>query len=140
LRVDQAPESWLRTIPVIYKVCIDIPIEAYVSVGVPISRDRRVGPFFAALRAMPGWRVWLHGARPESLLDGDIVAANNPVHQHAGLVEAGVVNTVINLPGPTSARKYGVYAPSGSNDLWQVPRLLFESILGIECYARWVGR
>jgi hypothetical protein len=62
---------------------------------------------------MPGWRVWLHGAKPDSLMGGDIVAANNLVHQHAGVVETSAVDRVINLPGPTSARRYGVYEPCG---------------------------
>jgi hypothetical protein len=27
-----------------------------------------------------------------------------------------------------------------ANNMMEVPRLLFESVSGIECYARWVGR
>jgi hypothetical protein len=72
------------------------------------------------------------------LLEGDIVAAANPDHQHAGIVEKGKlgINWVINLPGPTAARKYRVFKPSGRNDLVSVPRLLFESFLGIDWIAR----
>jgi hypothetical protein len=137
--VADVPAKALRTIRVSYRVCIDIPIEAYRMAGVPISNSRWIPTFFTALRAMPGWQVWLNGARPPSLLDGDIVSANNAAHQHAGIVETGIFDSVINLPGPTSARRYGVYAPSGLNDMVSVPRILFESVLGIECYARWVG-
>lgn len=143
LRIDQVPSSWLQTIRVSYKVCIDIPIESYRAVGVPIPHSpatRNISTFFALLKAVPGWRSWMHGSKPDSLLDGDIVAANNNVHQHAGIVDAGFIDSVINLPGPTSRRKYRIFTPSGRNDMTSVGRLLFESVLGIECYARWVGR
>jgi hypothetical protein len=141
LTVGDVPDSLLRTIPVTYRVCIDIPIESYATIGVPIARSRWIPTFFATLQALPGWQVWLHGNHPPALLDGDIVAANNPVHQHAGIVETGVVyDSVINLPGPTSARRYGMYSPSGYNDMAKVPRFLFEQVLGIECYARWTGK
>ena len=85
---------------------------------------------------MTGWQVWDHGRRPSTLLDGDIVAASNPDHQHAGIVSTGIVDSVINLPGPTSARKYGMFEPSGLNDVRSVPRVLFEAVLGIDFFAR----
>lgn len=137
LTTDGCPSVLTSGIDVAYKVCIDVPIESYVAASVPVSRSRWIPTFFGELKRMPGWRVWDHGARPATLLDGDIVAASNPVHQHAGIVSTGLVyDGVINLPGPTSARRYGMYSPSGLNDMVEVPRALFEAVLGIEYFAR----
>lgn len=130
------PSYLRRTVDVTYKVCIDIPIESYRAAGIPISTTRWIPTFFSELRRMPGWRVW-HGHRPSTLLDGDIVAASNPDHQHAGIVSTGrFYDGVINLPGPTAARAFGVFKPSGLNDMVEVPRVLFESYLGIDYVAR----
>ena len=85
---------------------------------------------------MAGWRVWTGGRQPPTLLDGDIVAASNAAHQHAGIVEEGMMNWVINLPGPTSHRRYGFYDQNGLNDIVSVPRSLFEAVLGIDYVAR----
>jgi len=139
--IDKIDASKLMTIDVSYKVCIDIPLESYKAAGVPVPNSRWIPTVFAQLKAIPGWRVWMHGERPDSLLDGDIVAAANPNHQHAGIVETGTVyNSVINIPGPTAVQKYGRYLPSGKNDMWSVPRVLFELVLSIDLYARWTTR
>jgi hypothetical protein len=136
--INDVPAAQLKTIQVAYKVCIDIPLESYKAVGVPVPHTRWIPSFFAALKAIKGWKVWSHGQHPDGLLDGDIVAAANAAHQHAGIVETGFVfDSVINLPGPTSSQKYHMYNPSGTNDMVTVPRVLFESVLGIEFYARW---
>jgi hypothetical protein len=136
-QTDSCPSFLTSTIDVAYKVCIDVPIESYRAAGVPVSTNRWIPTFFRELKHIPGWRVWDHGARPATLLDGDIVAAMNPSHQHAGIVSTGtLMDGVVNLPGPTSARRYGVYTPSGLNDMVTVPRILFEAVLGIEFYAR----
>lgn len=59
----------------------------------------------------------------------------------AAIVETGIVyDSIINIPGPTSARRYGLHRPSGLNDIRKVPRHLFEAILGIDRVARWLGR
>ena len=84
----------------------------------------------------PNWTVWKKPAQPDSFLDGDIVAADNAEHQHAGMIDTGIVNSVINLPGPTSARKFHLFNPSGKNDMITVPRMVFEGYLGIEWVAR----
>lgn len=130
--------TWTQsTVDVSYKVCIDIPIESYQAAGVRMPTTRRIPSFFGALRHKPGWRVWDHGHRPSTLLDGDIVAARNERHQHAGIVSTGrIFDGIINLPGPTSSRHYGVFRPSGLNDIVSVPRALFESFLGIDLFAR----
>jgi hypothetical protein len=139
LTTDQAPSWSIKTIDVTYKVCIDIPIESYRAAHVPISKQRWIPGFFNELKHLPGWRVWDHGNHPETLMDGDIVAAQNASHQHAGIVKTGYVyDSVINLPGPTSARRYGSFSPSGLNDIRSVARSLFELVLGIDCYARWI--
>jgi|HubBroStandDraft_1064217.scaffolds.fasta_scaffold01101_7 hypothetical protein len=139
LSIDQVPDSWLSTIDVTYKVCIDVPIESYQAAHVPISRDRRIPYFFDELKRMPGWRIWDGGDKPPSLMDGDIVAANNHEHGHAGIVETGVIyDSVINLPGPTSSRRFLAFSPSGSNDMVSVPRAAFEGYLSIDVYARWI--
>lgn len=138
LSIDDAPDWALQTINVVYKVCIDIPIESYHAARVKVSSQRIITNFFRELKHIPGWRVWDGGAKPEKLLDGDVVAANNPVHQHAGIVKAGTVyDSVINLPGPTSARKYHVFTPSGRNDMVEVPFALFDEVLHVDLYARW---
>jgi hypothetical protein len=112
---------------VLYKVCIDIPIEAYRAAGVPIFTNRWIPGFFGALARMPGWHVWSHGRRPSTLLDGDIVAASNPDHQHAGIVATGLVyDSIINLPGPTAARRYGMYEPSGQRHGHRATRAVRE--------------
>jgi hypothetical protein len=139
LSIDQVPDSWLSTIDVTYKVCIDVPIESYQAAHVPISSNRWIPNFFNELKRIPGWRVWDGGEKPPSLMDGDIVSANNPEHQHAGIVETGVVyDSVINLPGPTSSRNYMAFTPSGNNDMVSVSRVAFERILKIDVYARWI--
>ena len=84
----------------------------------------------------PNWTVWKKPAAPPQLLDGDIVAADNAEHGHAGIVDTGLINNVINLPGPTSLRKFHLFNPSGTNDMVSVPRLLFESYLSIDWVAR----
>jgi hypothetical protein len=121
---------------VAYKVCIDLPIEAYQAAGVPISTSRWIPTFFSELKALSNWRVWGKGKSPSSLLAGDIVAASNPDHQHAGIVDPGLLDNVINLPGPTAARKFHVFNPSGLNDIVSVPRALFELFLNIDFVAR----
>ena len=136
MTIDACPNSQKRDVNVEYKVCIDIPIESYRAAGVSISTSRWIPTFFSNLAHMPGWRVWSHGRRPAILLSGDIVAASNADHQHAGIVDSGLINWVINLPGPTSHRKYGLYDPNELNDMVAVPRLLFEAVLGIDYVAR----
>jgi hypothetical protein len=138
--IDSVPAALLRTIDVSYKVCIDIPIEAYKAARVPISTSRWIPTFFRQLKAKSGWRVWDAGKQPATLMDGDIVAASNSQHQHAGIVQTGLaIDSVINLPGPTAARKYHVFSPSGVNDIVSVPRILFEKVLRIDLVARWIG-
>lgn len=139
MSINTVPEGLLRTINVSYKVCIDIPIESYKAAGIPISHSRWIPTFFNQLKHKPSWKVWDSGSRPASLMDGDIVAASNPKHQHAGIVKTGLVDSVINLAGPTSARRYGMFRPSGLNDIVSVPRLLFEAVLSIDLFARWIG-
>ena len=137
--IDMVPASLLKTVKVTYKVCIDVPIESYRAAHVPISHNRWIPAFFTEMKHRAGWRVWTGGKRPPTLMDGDIVAASNPQHQHAGIVTTGVYDAVINLPGPTSARRYGAFRPSGLNDMVTVPRVLFEAVLSIDCFARWIG-
>ncbi|HXI60040.1 MAG TPA: hypothetical protein VNO55_28430 [Polyangia bacterium] len=133
------PDWMVSTINVIYRVCIDIPIMSYTAAKIPVSTNRWIPSFFAELKRISGWKVWDGGAKPDTLMDGDIVAARNTSHQHAGLVETGWAwDNVINLPGPTSAMKYGVYYPSYHNDIRSIPRSLFEAVIGIDLYARWI--
>jgi hypothetical protein len=134
------PDWMVTTINVMYKVCIDIPIESYIAAGVPICRTRWIPTFFATLKHMPGWKVWSGKGQLPTLMDGDIVAACNKEHQHAGIVETGIIDSIINIPGPTSQRRYGLLRPSGRNDICSVPRVLFEAILGIDRVARWIGK
>jgi hypothetical protein len=133
---DTCSPSDQSVINVQYKVCIDIPIESYKAAGANVSTSRWIPTFFAELRAKPNWTVWKGPSAPVALLDGDIVAASNPDHQHAGIVDTGLFNSVINLPGPSAARKFLVFKPSGKNDMVSVPRVLFESFLGIDWIAR----
>jgi hypothetical protein len=137
-----APEgmpSWaLREIDVVYKVCIDIPIESYVAAGIPVCRTRWIPTFFGTLKGMPGWKAWEGKQNLPELMDGDIVAACNQQHQHAGIVDTGIYDSVINIPGPTSQRRYGMFRPSSFNDICSVPRMLFEAVLGIDRVARWI--
>ena len=133
---DTCPASDQSATKVVYKVCIDVPIEAYQAAGISISTNRWIPTFFRELQKNPNWTVWKSPAQPANLLDGDIVAADNAEHGHAGIVSTGLLDSVINLPGPTAARKYKVYFPSGKNDIKSVPRLLFESFLGIDWVAR----
>ena len=136
---DLAPAWSLETIEVIYRVCIDIPIDAYVKAKVPVSKNRWIPNFFKELKRMPGWRVWEGSGRSPIVMDGDIVAAKNAQHQHAGMVKTGWAwDSIINIPGPTSARRYGVFTPSGRNDIVSVPRAVFEGLLGIDVVARWI--
>jgi hypothetical protein len=137
---DTVPVGLLRKIDVTYKVCIDIPIEAYKAAHVPVSTSRWIPTFFTQLKGKQGWRVWDAGKQPSDLMDGDIVAASNPQHQHAGIVQTGLIDSVINLPGPTAARKYHMFSPSGMNDIVSVPRILFEKVLRIDFVARWIGK
>ncbi len=136
--IDMTPAATLRTIDVTYKVCIDVPIEAYKAARVPIPTSRWIPTFFAHLKSKQGWRVWETGRQPPELMDGDIVAASNPRHQHAGIVQKGLIDNVINLPGPTAARKYHLFFPSGTNDIVSVPRILFEAVLRVDFVARWI--
>src|SRR4051794_7971091 len=139
--IDTFPDGVLRTINVTYKVCIDIPIESYKAAHIPISHSRWIPTFFNELKHKKGWRVWDHGRRPPSLMDGDVVAASNAQHQHACIVAAGMAyDSVINLPGPSAARRYGMFRPSGLNDMVSVPRMLFEAVLHIDFFARWLGQ
>lgn len=140
LSIDMVPAGLLQTVNVTYKVCIDVPIEAYVAAHVPVSRSRWIPTFFTQLKSKAGWRVWEHGRQPPHLMDGDIVAASNSKHQHAGIIQTGLVDSVINLPGPTAARKYQMFAPSGIKDIVSVPRILFQHFLRIDLVARWVGK
>jgi hypothetical protein len=134
---DTCSPSDQSVIDVQYKVCIDIPIESYKAAGANVSTSRWIPTFFSEIRAKPNWTVWKAPSAPAELLDGDVVAASNPDHQHAGIVETGLVyNSVINLPGPSAARKFHVFNPSGKNDMVSVPRVLFESFLGIDWIAR----
>lgn len=133
------PSGVLKTVDVTYKVCIDIPIESYRAAHIQISHNRWIPAFFNDMKHRPGWRVWDGGKRPPSLMDRDIVAASNPNHQHAGIVETGIYDNVINLPGPTSSRRYGMFRPSGLNDMVSVSRVLFEAVLRIDFFARWIG-
>jgi hypothetical protein len=132
------PTADQSTIQVDYKVCIDIPIESYNAAGLKIPSSRWIPTFFGSLRSNKNWTVWKAPAQPKHFLAGDIVAAANAKHQHAGIVERGFLGVpiVINLPGPSASRKYGVFKPSGLNDLVSVPKVLFESFLGIDWIAR----
>jgi hypothetical protein len=121
-------------------MCIDIPIESYIAASVPITKIRWIPTFFANLKHMKDWKVWEGAGNLPKLMDGDIVAACNSQHQHAGIVETGLFDGVINIPGPTSSRRYGLHRPSGLNDICSVPRVLFEGILGIDRVARWTGK
>ena len=132
----QCSPSNQSLIEVQYKVCIDIPIESYKAAGANVSTNRWIPTFFGELSKKQNWTVWKKPAAPSQLLDGDIVAAANPDHQHAGMVDTGIVDSVINLPGPTSARKFYAFNPSGKNDMVSVPRILFESFLSIDWIAR----
>jgi hypothetical protein len=133
---DSCPPGDQSMIKVQYKVCIDIPIEAYKAAGANVSTSRWIPTFFSELSKKPNWTVWKKPLAPSQLLDGDIVAASNPDHQHAGIVSTGTVDQVINLPGPTAARKFHVFNPSGKNDIVTVPRFLFEVFLAIDWIAR----
>jgi len=133
---DHCPPSDQSMIKVQYKVCIDIPIESYKAAGANVSTSRWIPTFFGELSKKPNWTVWKKPAAPSQLLDGDIVAADNPDHQHAGMVDTGILDFVINLPGPTSSRKFHLFNPSGKNDMVSVPRVLFESYLSIDWIAR----
>lgn len=138
--VDSVPSGLLRTIDVTYKVCIDVAIESYKAAKVPVSHSRWIPAFFGELKHKKGWVVWDGGRQPDTLMDGDVVAASNPKHQHAGIVKTGLVyDSVINLPGPTSSRRYGIFRPSGYNDMVSVPKTAFEAVLSIDLYARWIG-
>lgn len=132
---DHCPLSGQTMIKVQYKVCIDIPIESYKSAGANIPTSRWIPTFFGELRSKPNWTVWKKPAAPPQLLDGDIVAADNADHQHAGVADTGLIDFVINLPGPTSSRKFHLFNPSGKNDMVSVPRILFESYLSIDWVA-----
>lgn len=134
--IDHCPPKDQKTIKVQYKVCIDIPIESYRAAGANISTSRWIPTFFSEMSKKPNWTVWKKPAAPPQLLDGDIVAADNAEHGHAGIVDTGLINNVINLPGPTSSRKFHLFNPSGTNDMVSVPRLLFESYLSIDWVAR----
>jgi hypothetical protein len=138
LAAESMPAWALIEIDVVYKVCIDIPIESYIAAGIPISRTRWIPTFFGALKGMPGWKVWEGKQNLPKLMSGDIVAACNREHQHAGIVDAGIYDSVINIPGPTSRRRYGLLLPSALNDICSVPRMLFEAVLGIDRVARWI--
>ena len=139
LTTELVPDFMCETINVIYRVCIDIPIAAYTTAKIPVSKTRWIPTFFAELKHISGWKVWDGGAKPDTLMDGDIIAAKNSAHQHAGIVETGWAwDSVINLPGPSSAQKYGVYYPSYWNDIKSVPRSAFEALIGIDLYARWI--
>ena len=134
------PEWALTTINVTYKVCIDIPIESYKAARVPISSARWIPTFFKELKHIGAWRVWDGGGPPDFLVDGDVIAANNTEHQHAGIVETGMIyDSIINLPGPTSRQHFLAFYPSGRNDMTSVPRTLFEKYAGIDLYARWIA-
>jgi len=134
---DKCPASDQSAIKVRYKVCIDIPIEAYKAAKVSVSTSRWIPTFFGELQKRSDWTVWKAPARPAHLLDGDIVAAANKAHQHAGIVETGTLaDSVINLPGPSAAQKYKMFKPSGTNDMVSVPRVLFEAFLSIDWIAR----
>ncbi len=133
---DSCPPGDQSMIKVQYKVCIDIPVEAYKAAGANVSTSRWIPTFFGELSKKLNWTVWKKPHVPSQLLDGDIVAASNPDHQHAGIVSTGTVDSVINLPGPTAARKFHVFKPSGKNDLVSVPRFLFEAFLSIDWIAR----
>ena len=133
---DSCPASDQSMIKVQYKVCIDVPIESYKAAGANVSTSRWIPTFFGELKTKPNWTVWKAPAKPAQLLDGDIVAAANAAHQHAGIVDTGIINSVINLPGPTSARKFLLFHPSGTNDMKSVPRVLFESFLAIDWIAQ----
>jgi hypothetical protein len=134
--VDRCPPADQGTIKVQYKVCIDIPIESYKAAGANVSTSRWIPTFFGELSKKPNWTVWKKPAEPSELLAGDIVAADNAAHQHAGIVDAGFIDNVINLPGPTSSRKYHLFNPGGKNDMVSVPRMLFEAVLKIDWVAR----
>lgn len=134
---DTCPAKDQSNIDVSYKVCIDIPIEAYRAAGVSIPTSRWIPTFFGELSKKPDWTVWKKPARPAKLLAGDIVAAANAKHQHAGIMVSGLLfDNVINLPGPTASRKFGYFKPSGTNDLLSVARVLFEAYLQIDWVAR----
>jgi hypothetical protein len=65
------PDSLLREVTVVYKVCIDVPRESYLSAQVPIpcgSQGRRIVPFFRDMAKTArsngtGWRVRSDGAK-----------------------------------------------------------------------------
>jgi hypothetical protein len=136
-RTDACSIADQSKIDVAYKVCIDIPIESYKSAGVSVSSSRWIPTFFGQLRKHPDWTVWKAPERPARLLDGDIVAASNATHQHAGLIETGAIyDSVLNLPGPSAARTFRIFNPSGRNDMASVPRVAFEAYLGIDWFAR----
>ena len=135
-QTDVCPASDQSPIKVQYKVCIDVPIESYQAAKANVSSSRWIPTFFSEMKAKPNWTVWKTPAAPSALLDGDIVAADNAQHGHAGIVDTGLIDWVINLPGPTASRKFGLFKPSGKNDMVSVPRILFESFLSIDWVAR----
>ena len=134
---DSCPAADQSKVKVNYKVCIDIPIESYKAAGLTIPTTRWIPTFFGSLKSNKDWTVWKAPAAPKSFLPGDIVAAANAQHQHAGIIEGGFLGSnVINIPGPSAARKFKVFKPSGLNDMVSVPAVLFDAFLSIDWVAR----
>lgn len=94
---------------VIYRVCIDIPRQAYHKAGlVSFPNTRDVSEAIRQLSTRRDWKVFRLG---NNLMDGDFVANS----QHSGIVYQG---QIIHLPGQTGRRQhYNSALPSQKNDI-----------------------
>lgn len=129
-RIDDPGCKAVKEINVVYKVCIDIPTEAYTQAGITSfpavpgrKSDRDVGEVMRKLRWRRGWRIIRENGMNRlgfngELADGDFVANGN----HSGV---GFGGKVIHLPGQSSRRaNLGSRSyPSKPNDLYATDEL-----------------
>lgn len=141
LTVSECDPSDRRDASVLYKVCIDVPLESYRAAGIAVPGGHWIPALTAWLEKHPEqWQVWRAPRSPSSLLPGDFVSVEGHEHQHSGIVGTGylggLLGSVINLPGPTSRRRAGWYEPSDLHDVMEIPMMLWKALLGFNVVAR----
>jgi hypothetical protein len=141
--VSECDPGELEEVRVLYKVCIDVPLESYRAAGirVPAGEGARWIPSMTKwLEKHPEqWELWRAPRMPSSLLPGDWVSVEGAEHQHSGIVGTGyggLLGSVINLPGPTSRRRVHFYHPNDLHDVMEIPMGLWKAMLGFNMVAR----
>ncbi len=129
LTIDQCLWSPSTITDLKYKVCIDIPKEAYKAAGFTMPSTRRIRKIIPWFQKSKKFMTWKAPKKPTMVIPGDFIAVQSGGHSHSGIASSwGLPNSwgfnTIHLPGPTARRSIAgplTYYPSSTNDVFNTP-------------------